>query len=306
MRKGFAVVIALGPGEMEELRFRDLLDALRCFEPSDCVGVVLVDDGERGSEFIEKLSSYPPVFRIPNPRNGRGDPWKGGLTVGVISGLSFVQSRLTPEYVLKLDSDSLVIAPFHAELAEQFRAGERIGLLGARVHRDVPAQAGSAEYWGRQILKSTNRHSITRQPKLEIGINFGPAAASLRCLLREAYKNGYSLGETCIGGGYALRSEALHSMYRLGVLSPSLRFIKLQLTEDVFVSLATRAAGFELKDLNDSGEVFGVAWNGLPGSPAELLEQKRSVIHSVKSSEGFEEKSLRAFFRNNRLRDHRV
>ena len=198
MRKGFAVVIGLGPGEMEELRLKDLLDALRCFEPSDCVGVVLVDDGERGSEFTEKLSSYPPVFRIRNPRNGRGDQWTGGLAVGVVSGLSFVQSRLIPEYVLKLDSDSLVIAPFHAKLAERFRAGERLGLLGARVHRDVPAQAGSAEYWGRQILKSTNRFSLTRQPELEIRINFGPAAASLRYLLREAYKNGYSLGKLAL------------------------------------------------------------------------------------------------------------
>lgn len=306
MQKGFAVVVASGPSKVEDARFRDLVDSVRCFEPSECVGIVMIDDGDRDSRFLETLPPYPPVFRIRNPRKGRGNAWTGGHTVGIVAGYSFVDAHLDPEYILKLDSDALVIAPFHSALSERFRADGRIGLLGAHLHRDFPSQSGSAEYWGRQIRKSSNPLSITRQPGLEIRLNLGPAGGKLRFLLRQAYKSGYSLGESCQGGAYALRAEALHSMRTLGMFAPPLRFLGLQLTEDILFSLAVRAAGFELRDLNDSGEVFGVAWKGLLASPAELLRQGRSIIHSVKSSEGLDEKNIRHYFREERARTNAI
>ena len=67
--------------------------------------------------------------------------------------------------------------------------------------------------------------------------------------------------------------------------------------EDHFLGLATRAVGMRTGDFALDGAPLAVRWRGLPGEPADLLNQGKLVVHSVKSYGEFDGEAARARFR---------
>src|SRR4051812_11664478 len=126
----FAVLIAIGPEPAEGLRVHDLLKALFHYEPG-CGLVILVEDGHSATALARVTQAYGSrVVVLPNPRGGRGHDYTGGLTVGILYGMNWARQHSNAEFVLKLDTDSLVIGPFARAVSDRFAQRSELGLLG--------------------------------------------------------------------------------------------------------------------------------------------------------------------------------
>ena len=101
----FVVAIPVGPSEADAGRARDLLDSLRAHEPR-ARRIVLVDDALEPREWPEGVTA------IPNPRNGRGIGTLGGTCTATLAALAWAHENAPGAWVMRLDSDALVIGPF--------------------------------------------------------------------------------------------------------------------------------------------------------------------------------------------------
>ena len=124
----FAVIVPIGPGTIELRRFHDLLDSLFTYEPGACLCIAI--DSERcerevaprgnvgrGSEFIT----------LHAPFQDRGEPLMGQLCARMLLALRTAHQAGPFEFVLRMDTDALVIGRFreaiHTLLAEHPEAG---------------------------------------------------------------------------------------------------------------------------------------------------------------------------------------
>ncbi len=309
-RNRAAVFALVGPGAKERERLADLLDSLLDHEP-DLAQLVLVDDGNRGNGLYETV---PRVWHgratiVPHPRIGKGDGYWGGAIVGTMAALGTLSGRSDIEFALKLDTDSLVIAPFAEKLAEKFRQNPNTGQLGC-YDRSADGQDRTRAWrkWTRTIRKLQMPLRFWRKhPSRRWGAEqalFG-RPATFRGHLREALRNGYQPGEFCQGGGYAVSVEMLNRMANAGYLSDPLLWLHLPLGEDVAVSLYVRAVGMHIAGCVDEGDAFGISvFHGIPYPPEELLSRGYSVIHSIKNDGRYSEEHIRDYFRTRRARQH--
>ena len=125
-----AVFVLVGPDDLEVARTRDLLTGLWRHE-ADIEWVVLVDDvpGRLGDGAFEHPATCK-LRVIDNPRRGRGRGRFGGLCVGALAALQLLQST-DARFVLKIDTDALVIGPFADAIDAEFRARPGVGALGS-------------------------------------------------------------------------------------------------------------------------------------------------------------------------------
>jgi hypothetical protein len=119
-------------------------------------------------------------------------------------------------------------------------------------------------------------------------------------LIARAEAKGYVLGESCIGGGYALSQAALQRLSDEGLLRDEWLFFRRAIPEDVILGLLVRAVGLRMADFNNRGEPFAILWRGLCGSPHELLRGGYSIIHSLKDTPEQSELDIRSFFATQR------
>jgi hypothetical protein len=67
---------------------------------------------------------------LSNPRNGKGCGWGAGLAAGILCGLKWCARNESIGFILKLDTDTLVIAPFQELVSRRFAQKKNTGLLG--------------------------------------------------------------------------------------------------------------------------------------------------------------------------------
>lgn len=286
-----AVLIPVGPAPDEPDRLIDTLHSVRGFVPSDQIHLIVIDDGHQARSLPVTEAAWGSVDIIRTPSSIRDmDPYSA-MVAGTLTGLRAAAAR-DPEFVLKLDTDALVIGPVLPALQAAF-ADSRLGLVGSYTHT---CTGGRRDWrgWVPVLRRAGAMLSVAPGPRLSY--RRARCRRWVRRRLDEARANGYDLGAHCLGGAYAVgpgllaRTDLLEWWPWTGT----------GLSEDVVVGVLASAAGLSIRGLVGPGEPFALAWQGLPRPPAELIANGHSIVHSVKNQPLGDERSIRAFFRSAR------
>jgi hypothetical protein len=287
----FAVLMPVGPGQREVLRVGDTLESLRAFEASGDIHLVLVDD----SPTPRDLSRYAGVAGWASLELVRTHVWRGktpdpfsAMVAGTMEGMR-AAARKRPEFLLKLDTDALIVGPVADKLRRVFE-DDHVGMVGSYTHTCT----GDRRDW-RMWEKKLRRAARTVAPSRRQGIRLrSPRAASaVRGLTRAARRNGYEWGAHCLGGAYAAGPRLL-AREDLLEWRP---WVRTAISEDVVVGLLSFASGLRIRGNVGPGETFAVGWKELPLPPEQIVARDYSVVHTVKDQVYGDEAELRAHFR---------
>jgi hypothetical protein len=172
----FGVITPVGSDPIEAKRLEDLIDSLEHYEVGRYL-FVMVNDGLDPSSFRDRLRSSlgDRFIEIENPRRGRGNGWAGGGSAAVLAGLKLL-AELGLEFVLKIDTDALVIGPFSEKVGAIFESNPRIGMIGNVSGGRELCEDGleHLRQLGRGIDKLMRRLTIWRKtpvggPRLQVG-----------------------------------------------------------------------------------------------------------------------------------------
>jgi hypothetical protein len=247
---------------------------------------------------------------LANPRRGLGNGWSGGLTAGVLAALQWLERNAACDFVLKLDTDALVIAPFVSKIAAAFQRWPDATMLGTYSKSpnrkfDLPEDYSTAPAL-RKLLRVFTVWRRTWRPWPRVQCTLFGRDRERAQLIRGAMANGYMLGLHCQGGAYAVSAAGLRAMAAIGALADPLLWIWTHCCEDIVVTLSAFAAGGRAQDFNNDGEVFGVVSRGLPDTLPRLVERGFSIVHSVKDFEHWSEAETREFFATRRREEAEV
>ena len=321
---GAALLALVGPSSEDLDRVEDLLASAACYEP-ELGACVLIDDAaeDRAAVLERRAAGRLPVTVLRHPRRGRPGPTAGALTAGVLTGLAWLHARHDVDFVLKIDLDALIIAPFQQRISALLRARPDAGVVGCV---------------GETCDRSAARHQTCLQRPspfavaLELMARFGPdrfagltagamrvehpvfgpfdvdavqyeAVLRLRSRLARAAAHGQTTADYCQGGAYAVSAELIRRMAAAGMLDDAMDWLPVGFFgEDEILSMYCFAAGLRLYDFSNAHEPFGIAWSGLPFEPTELLRRDHALIHSLKQDVRHDEADIRRFFAARRAR----
>lgn len=301
----FAVAVAVGPKDEELARTQDLIDSVGAWERHDG-WFIMVDDAPR-PRGLDRSLRFPTSLRpiaLHHPRHGRVIIYKRGKGIcsAVLLALQAAARQTTCDFMLKLDTDSLVIGPFVERVTRFFDERPRVGNIGAYT------QTPNGD--SRDFTRNGNNIRSLHQPSFDWSMPLtslrrrrDPTLRTIRGHIERAVANGYQYGEHCLGGGYAIRRALLDAMNAAGFLDDPALWLAIDCPEDVMAGLYTRAAGFELANCVGEGEVFGVRHKGLPFELDELVRRQFAIIHAVKNDPRYPEEQVRQFFRARRPGD---
>jgi len=300
----FCAVIPFGPGGAEAARVADLLDSLWTYEPATPLVLLIDDSGEARDSAA--LFTPPPGCRlvaIRNPRRGRGVGATSGLSAGMLAALAWIDANAAEiSFLVKLDTDALVIAPFAERIADAFERNPAAGMAGL-YDRHCDGSPRDQSSFQKMLGKLSNPAAIWRRPALPgqyLTLHFLGRGAVIRRQIREAIAKGYRPAEFVLGGAYAISGEAVRRMAKAGFLSDPLLWIHTHFSEDVVLSLYTCSVGLRLLGLSADGEPFAVQHYGLPDTPERLIERGYGIVHSLKSDPRYTEEQFREIFRQRR------
>jgi hypothetical protein len=290
--KKFAVIVPIGPGSEELRRYRDFLDSLWHYEPSASL-CVAIDSSPVARSIVPGEKDTCPFVTLNAPFRGQGEPLMGRLSASLLAGYEVVHRAGPFDFVLRADTDALITGRFRERVSQFLRDHPRTGMLGTlgfTCRRDSP------HYGCEKTAVSDVVTELARLP------GDAPGYVRIERFLRAAWRNGYVGKEYCQGGIYALPFRTLEALSDLGCFRHPEDWLPLAAPEDVMIGMLTRTAGLECTDFSLEGQPFGSNYRGLAYSPREMLRRGHALIHSVKSDPCYTEKSIRRFFRGERLR----
>jgi hypothetical protein len=293
-----AVIVLVGPNQKELTGLADLLDSLWTYEPQ-VSWVVLIDDNQYDRKLSESFGAPASckLISLVNPRQGKGDGYTGGMCTGVLASLAWIQSHTATNFVLKLDTDALIIAPFAEKIHRTFALMPNVGMVGS-YNISCNGWQRKCSYWANVIQELYSPAGIWWSRTM--------TAESL-CKIREhiqtALNKGYDFGEHCLGGAYAVSAEMIHRMATYGYLDDPQLWVHTRNCEDIMLGVCVRAVGLEMRSLVAQDEPFGLSHIGLADTPERLLAREYSLIHSVKNDKRFSEAEIRQFYQEIRKRD---
>jgi hypothetical protein len=305
----FAVYLPVGPGEREAACACDALESVAAHSDG-LAWCVLVDDAPAPRDLAAACGALRDrVTVLRNPREGGGRGWSGGLCVADLVALQFVHDHTTADFVLKLDSDSLVIAPFEHQVRDVLAGHPDAGLLG--VIGDSFGENRTNQFvafnraWMQAALSLPDRFSALTEAdlvKVPLLRDFDAAEYEdllvARELLRRAMARGYPLGEYCQGGGYVTSRRLIDAMAAADAWRRPLLWRRLNVGEDLMMAMHCAAAGLRMYDVSQTGPRFAIQPGCIALSRQELVTAGYSLIHSIK---GQMEEEVRTFFRERRL-----
>jgi hypothetical protein len=291
----FAVLLPVGPSARDLERLDDGIESLRAVEPEREVQLLLVDDAPVPRDLATRA-------RWPGARVLRTGLWEGrrppdaysAMVAGTLAGLR-AAAEYQPEFVLKLDTDALTVAPFADQIRAAFVADPSIGVVGSYDRtctggaRDWSMWEPALAHLWRPITLLPSAGRPGRRPVWRRS----EARRSSKRLLQAARSHGYVSGAHCLGGAYAVSPALLH---RTDLFDPQ-PWVHTGLGEDVVVGLLCHAAGLRPRGLVGAGEVFGLTHVGLPAEPSALIGRGHSIVHAVKDPDPMVEAQLRTAFR---------
>lgn len=309
----FAALVPVGPSIIDLSRGMTLLYDLVNTEPE--IGWCVIADNSPTPRGLSDLAFLPRSCRtvaLQNQTEGRGRSWSGGLTTRIISALAWIQKNTNADFVLRLDTDALVIAPFAERIRAFIGRTPAAGLIGTiglscnpefrqiedltkeskllRAHRLLPLAPPDG-------LAALDRFEVPGLGRLSVQQLLG--FNKVRAHIHVAAENGYSSSEFCQGGGYAVTRLSLDRMAASGCLDHPEAWTELPFSEDRVVAMFTRAVELRICDYSLPGEVFGMNFVGLAFPPAQLAAHGYSLIHSI-CDDRFDEHALRAYFHEQR------
>jgi hypothetical protein len=272
-----AVLIPVGPGNAEVARLADLVESIRTF--SRDIRILGVDDNP------EPRALGVETIRTPLWRHRRPPRAYPAMIAGTLAGL---QALRDATWVLKLDTDALVIGPFVDGIEHALRGH---GVIGSY---DVTITGGIRDWkvWEPRIKRARRRLDVTRH-----GIVLRDGTTTR--IIAQALSNGYEPGAHCLGGAYAVSRDLLREKQLLDWRP----WVQTPLSEDVVIGLLAGAKGLSMRSAVGCGEPFGLAHVGLPADPQTLIGRGHSIIHSVKDGRYGSETQLREWFRSRRPAD---
>lgn len=300
----FAIVVPIGPGEIETIRLRELLESVRTHEPG-VAAVVIVDDRQINDPLA--LPALPfQVHVIKNPRDThRSHGLYDGLVCGLLTAHAFVAERFpTLSFVLKTDTDALLIAQISDRINHLFEDHPTAGIAGATLY-ECDGRLRHIKPWDDRITKYAQRLQLwrwdsARQRKgLEVRQGLVGRRGRIGSTIRAALANGYSAGQHAQGGAYAIRGELLQQWRKRRIFDDAHVWQGTHLAEDVVFSVYAYACGFGLLDAAYQHKVFGVTYRGLPLPPERLCRDGYGVVHSTKCTSWDEEARVRMALRDN-------
>jgi hypothetical protein len=304
----YAMYVPVGPSKSDVDAVRDLLDSVFTYS-TGARWCVLVDDSLEERRIIDGLQvpSYCEVITLNNPRRGKGPGKTGGLCAAVLAALDHIHRFTAADFVLKLDTDALVISDFDEKLAAAFNLCPGAGLLGVVGDSFGPNRTyNGAEYLKTELFdplmmtKSSCTANLADAPKKVSRWSDDGNLESLvllRSLVELAQTHGYQLGEYCQGGSYVVTKAMIEALAASGYLRDPLTFVNLRVGEDVLMSVLCRAMGLLIYDLSSVDRIFAVQYTCLPFSCEELAASRHSIIHSIRGSA---EDAVRQYFRDRR------
>lgn len=310
----WVALILLGKGSGDLDGAYHLCASISHFEPAIHHIVLVCDGAEVWSQAqLIRTTFGPHVTALQAPPKHPVDQRGKYLGANVLYGLAYAQSRFPDAAVLKLDADSMLIAPF-SELVRVFFASKPgcgvCGTLGRTSARDDPTYGYEREKRSPLVtmissLPSDQWAFIASLPDRDLlayARNDQVLAQNLRACgtiarpVEEAVRNGYGWLEYCQGGGYAISQPLLKAMRDEGYLLHAPSLFGLSTGEDVLISMYCRSLGFRVMDYSDCGQPFACMWRGLPFAPDELIQRQHAVIHSLKGDERSSREGLQSFF----------
>lgn len=288
MRPGFAVIVPIGPGETEVRRFQELMESLWTYEPKAHLCVAIDSSEETRSLPLSRSWRGCRFVILHAPFRDQGEPLFGRLSAGILLALRTVHEAGPFEFVVRLDTDALVIGPFRdavRSFMELHAQAGMLGTLGCTCRREAP-------YY---------RCESTAISDVIVALDAAQAGSPLVVRIREharlAVENGYAGKEYCQGGAYVLPFQTLVRMSCAGCLDFPEDWLLLAVPEDVMIGMYARTVGLRSLDFSLPGQPFGNHFRGLAYSPREMVRRGHSLIHSTKGDVEHSEWHIRRYFR---------
>lgn len=282
--KKVKLVVVMPTRHNEIDRAIDTIDSILHYTTDDRLIILLIDSEEDVG--LDKL--YPNLMVIKTkPGNG---PY-GRLYVDIAKVFVYVLDNYEFDAILRLDADGLIIGQNpEKDAISYFKENPSIGLLGS-YQKDCN---GDIRDFG------PVRKMLARETGFVAGLTKPTTKVVLNKLLRDATKNGYELGEHCLGAACFISYSCLRSLQRKGYLSLDC-LNKSILGDDHILGLVVKASGYNIGDFATGGYPLGIRWKGLPMSLDELISRGKKIIHSTKSYENFNEFETREYFKKLRM-----
>jgi hypothetical protein len=214
------------------------------------------------------------------------------------------------DFVLRIDTDALVIGPFARDVTLFLEHNPDTGVVGtlgksnnpevrARPRRDVvPRLLRARTLWP----VASEAPEADDNESRELG-TFGPVSLyqrrqfdRIRPHLDDAMANGYAKHEYCQGGVLAIGRMMVRRMSAAGYLSQADAWRGLPFPDDYVLAMYSRGVGLNIADFSGPGEPFGSQSTGLPFPMEELVARGHSLIHSVRHDKRADERTIRRYF----------
>ena len=256
-----AVVLPIGPGKETAL---DTLESVEVFCPEPHV-VFIIDDRTRDGTYEALVAAKRPNWQIFRNQKPQGIE---RLVHGLCFAYEQVLARTDCELILRLDQDALLIKPGLVPEALTFMVGNPgVGLFGVYdVDYNRPRHFDSH----RQLF---NRETAWYRSLMGCQPSWKP-------YLKMAEDKGYKRGENVFGGAYFITRNCLEAVRELGALKVPWHWHS-QVQEDVYFSMVSVAAGFQLGHFAAPDGPLCMEWRGLPFPAAVLAASKYKLVHSV-------------------------
>ena len=305
------VLVAVGPKPEDIVRLRLLLSSVMRHEPA-LKHLVLLDDYDECRDLPKHLH-LPRACDLTCLASRRvTDIFReyGGLFVGLLGAMEWVAAQYPEAIVVKLDTDALVIRPFTEKLLIAFQVNPECGVAGvvgrtcnrAETTYGLESQLQSPLHEIRQLWNAQrcgNNEPPMQTVNPDLCPSWRPQFTTINNAILVAEENGYDRLRYCQGGAYAVSPRFLGRMEHLGYFSGLHEWSHFPVGEDVILGMYVYASGMKLLDLSSKDQIFGVRWQGLPFDPEVLLQDRYSIIHSLRGNPRYPEMTLYSFFANN-------
>ncbi len=298
----FGIIIPVGPSANDVERAGDVLASVLAYEPETPL-VLFIDDGGKDRRLDEKFRATATcrLVNIFNTRNGHGIGETSGLSAGMLLAIAWLHANADCGFVMKLDTDALIIAPFAEKILRTLAARPDVGMVGL-YNRMCDGSVRDQTSFRKMLGKLASPFAVWRNPPGwgYLTVHLWGRGATIRRQITEAIRAGYRPAEFILGGAYAFTGEAVRRFAMHGFLDDPHLWLGTHFSEDVVLSMYVCATGLRLHGMTADGEPFAVQHYGLPDTPERLVERGYSVIHSVKSDARFSEAAIREFYRKRR------
>ncbi|MEB3357089.1 MAG: hypothetical protein VKK04_10200 [Synechococcales bacterium] len=303
--QNFVGLIHVGPKQTHLADAMEALDSLFHYEPG-IKGMVAINDApdpHRLQGLEQRYGGKLTSVHCPWHSQWSDGIWGRGCSRNLL-GMKRAYEHYQPfSYLLKLDTDALVIDSFSESISQFFEQHPEVGLIGT--YQVTPqGEVRRAPKWSTRIAAYANGIGFKDLKKNHLSLLYflthRPVFRRMSDVIRTAIANGYEPSEHCQGGSYAVSFPLIQQLYQRGELDHPEQWLYMNMGEDFLLAIHTRYLGYQMADFNRAGEPFGIDYLGLPFPPAELVARGYAIVHSTNNDPLVSQETINAFFRDRR------